>query len=114
MRMQQAMTRGSMMLLSRITRSTAYQRMGRSAALISTESNNKTTKTQRTQRIFLLFVLFVPLWLILTAPAQAAEVYYLFDNSGSMYDGYPAPKSGPNAYYYRRPEFQDFLRQLVS
>jgi hypothetical protein len=91
--------------------------MGRSAALISTESN-KTTKTQRAQRFFLFFVPFVSLWFsilfVCAAPARATEVYYLLDNSGSMYDGYPAPKSGPGAYYYRRPEFQNFLRQLVS
>jgi hypothetical protein len=31
-----------------------------------------------------------------------------------MYDGYPAAKSGPDAYYYRRAEFQQFLRELVA
>jgi hypothetical protein len=49
------------------------------------------------------------------SPAQPpVAVYYLLDNSASMYDGYPAPKSGPEAYYYRRPEFQQFLQDLVN
>src|SRR5262249_31543384 len=62
-----------------------------------------------------LWVSAIILFTMLNAlDARAEEVYYLFDNSGSMYDGYPAPKSGPGAYYYRRPEFQDFLRRLIS
>ncbi|MEW6731422.1 MAG: VWA domain-containing protein [Acidobacteriota bacterium] len=50
---------------------------------------------------------------LLAVSAQAREVYYLLDNSGSMYDGYPAPRAGA-PYYYRQPAFQEFLRQLVA
>lgn len=48
------------------------------------------------------------------ADNEPTEIYYLFDNSGSMYDGYPAAKSSPADYYYRRPDFQQFLRQLIN
>ncbi|MBL8151168.1 MAG: hypothetical protein JNN15_14675 [Blastocatellia bacterium] len=62
-----------------------------------------------------LLILFSIIFCHLAAiAAHATEVYYLFDNSGSMYDGYPAPKSGPESYYYRRSEFQSFLREFVS
>lgn len=47
-------------------------------------------------------------------PVRGEEVYYLLDNSGSMYDGYPAPKAGAGSYYYRRPEFQSFLKRVVE
>lgn len=64
----------------------------------------------RPYRIFLLLLFVMFCW---ARPAGATEVYYLFDNSASMYDGYPA-KRGTTEYYYRRPEFQEFVRRLVA
>lgn len=71
--------------------------MGRSADLTST-------------RLLLLLLIGIAF----LKPVRGEEVYYLLDNSGSMYDGYPAPKSGAGSYYYRRPEFQAFLKQVVA
>lgn len=54
----------------------------------------------------LVLFIFVPnVW--------ATDVYYLFDNSASMYDGYPSPR-GKDKFYYQRAEFQDFIRQYLG
>lgn len=65
----------------------------------------------KTTFLSILFLVIFHLGLA-TASAQT-EVYYLFDNSASMYDGYPTPRAGAK-FYYQRPEFQDFIRKYVA
>ncbi len=77
--------------------------MGRFAALISIKS----LKT-----IFLAILVFLLVHLG-AKNASATEVYYLFDNSASMFDGYPSPR-GTSKYYYQRPEFQEFIRKYIA
>lgn len=77
--------------------------MGRFAALTL-------TKLLKTSLFFVFFALCLHLSLI---TANATEVYYLFDNSASMYDGYPSPRAGAK-FYYQRPEFQAFIRQYIA
>lgn len=77
--------------------------MGRFAALISIRS----LKT-----IFLAILIFL-LTHLGAKNANATDVYYLFDNSASMFDGYPSPR-GMTKYYYQRPEFQEFIKQYIA
>lgn len=62
-----------------------------------------------TSRLIAILLLLLPVH-----QARSENIYYLLDNSASMYDGYPQPKSGPQSYYYRRPVFQAFLKELIE
>jgi hypothetical protein len=85
--------------------------MGRFAALTSIKLFDL---FQPLKNIFfsVLFFLFIHLGSIIVNAAPT-EVYYLFDNSASMFDGYPAPR-GTAKYYYQRPEFQEFIKQYIA
>lgn len=117
-------------------RSIPYQKTGRFAALISinpifskvlslatikfsTAKQNNREKGSLIYGVFyliknFLFAVLVFLLAHLGAKnATATEVYYLFDNSASMFDGYPSPR-GTTKYYYQRPEFQEFIKKYIG
>ncbi|MBI4852661.1 MAG: hypothetical protein HY819_12765 [Acidobacteria bacterium] len=64
------------------------------------------------KKVFLSILIFFIAHLA-AKTANATEVYYLFDNSASMFDGYPSPR-GTTKYYYQRPEFQEFIKKYIA